>query len=318
MSVPVKIKGGITNDNNNAEQDMFEYLECPYSHIQMKPLYQCLIEKNRDQLKHCSQFYSDMAPLVDYKYSHIMNANINIIVQALKNIGFRTHPVDGKIVMENIQEWKNNLPAELSEIVEKNNAYILTYIDFMSQWVNAHPEVLNKNPASMTEQEIAQLQQQIKLAKEMKMKGESFNKTNIYDYLEKVKALDNPVQSGGHHHQYAKMVMSSTLSGERLGQVFHHVYDDLQRRGKVLDERTLQKIKDHIDNITKMEQALVNYIHFISESVKSTDLLNAYNPQTINDEQVEEALKKYNELDSKILDKQEYILKIFQQIENKI
>lgn len=114
------------------------------------------------------------------------------------------------------------------------------------------------------------------------------------------------------------MVMTSTLSGERLGQVFHHVYDDLQRRGKVLDERTLQKIKEHLNNITKMEQSLVNYIHFINESVKTIDVANAYNPQTINDDQVEEALKKYNELDSKILDKQEYILKIFQQIENKI
>lgn len=325
---PIQTAGPISDYNpyksrncNTFTPDLIEYLTCPYlSPTQLKPLYRCLVENDREQIKTCVDLYTKMAALVDYKYEEIMQASLSELFVSLEKIGLRTKTVNNIRVMETAAEWYENVSQNYPDLVRNanfdstNNKYVYEYIDFMSKWINAHPEFLNPSMAKSAARDVELLKQQNEIARQMNAKKPALDKYKVYDYLHN----PIPVQSGGHHKDFSQMMMSNSISGDAIERVFHHICDDLQRRGKTLDEKTLQKIKQHMETIKQTEQIMLQYINFICEYIKMLDVYGSYQLSVINEDKLDNAIQKYNNIDKKMLDRQAILIDIFQQIESKL
>lgn len=309
-------------------------------------IFECLLSEDANSLSFCLNRLKTEPDFLSKAKGDISNLHPILALRILQKFGFKKHSVYDEQAnaqiwkVEDVNHWiknflKTKFPKEDIEwiIKDNNNNQLLTYVDLISQYVNANPGILNKGYEGVSEEGVGMFKLS-DFAKRLKLqvrKEPSKQDSFKYDinrfkkHIQVMKTSKNPFftnvgnrattpfgrditpglsllspQFGGGNCEYVIKKLNSDegiVTGSRLIKNYvESLMYELGQRNKTLAADDKRKIEDNIAKLREVEEGVLRTICYIDEYNRLLDVFGDYSSETLTEAKLKQFVNRLDTL----------------------
>jgi hypothetical protein len=328
-----------------------------------KFMFEALLSQDKKAIEN---FLKDLKMQDFYKTatSDIKNMHPVIALRILQQFGFHKYQsydseAGGQLYkVEDVNHWLNTYmkkkftDVQVQQMIDQNDTYqILSYLDLVSQFVNANPAILNKNYSGSSEEAAGKFKRS-EYAEKLKLDwhrpiparaavGVDFGRLRGYLQVDRTmrqpffnqmgNQFVTPFGTPGFSPNMGMVQMiggtytipSFNAPGQVTGAKFlRHYLDailvDLRAKNKTLSSTEEQRLKDHIQKLTKLEDEMIKTLAFLDEYNRLLNTFKDYEATTINEpvnQYVQKFMDRYRTLDGKYQATEDLIMQVIAKVQ---
>lgn len=325
---------------------------------------ECLLSQDANSLSQCLLALKQKPDFFKVATDDIRNLHPVLALRILQKFGFHKYKAYDETAgtqiwkVESVSHWLNNYMSKKFSNVEiqkmitaPDQSYLLSYLDLISQFVNANPAVLNKSFGGSSDEAVGKLKKtewaqrlglefQRPVAKKAQLKYD-FNRFRGYREAARQSqspfflSLQNSVSTpfgaqftpsvpmlqygGGSKCEYVikKFNEAGKVTGGKLLPAYiESVLQDLANRNKRLNETDKSNLTAKIEQYMEIEDELLRTLCYIDEYNKLLDTLKDYSASTLDRDYIKKFVERHNTLDSKFKSSESQIMDIINKIQD--
>lgn len=254
--------------------------------------------------------------------------------------------------IQSVNEWLNDFfkdkfaSSEYKDTITKNSN-LLKYLDLISQYVNANPEIINYNFVGITEEKMRirpeneylrilgiPVHNMYQSSYNMhRLRNHLYNgylstlvrngrgpfivnKTGIYTpFGSNILGLNNMYLQGGAHEKLILAKYNTNSGSKLIEDIIKEIMQDMENKGKKLSNEDKDKINELIKKMQEIEDELykiINYMEVYNDQIAISDK----EEKTIKLKELEDLVTKYCKLQKCHLNHEEHLTRIIDAIED--
>lgn len=257
-----------------------------------------------------------------------------LVARVLEYLGFKSRSVydvtAGRNLnkIESVHEWlKANIQKSqykfegTSKITGSDNEILCLYLDFLVQFLNANPSILNKGYDGATNETVGKVEL-TDYAKQLGIKEpQATTKINyplVFGRMRQHLLIQRPnmleINNNGWHRVFnpdmvfrgvqaggapvcQKLIRDMHTNGVEAGsalfrKLFNSLINDLRLRGKTLDSTDKANIEKKFDSMKKLEDELIKTLCYYDMARNAMDAFGDTSNQTVTDRQLQQVVDR--------------------------